>query len=82
MWLSVWSKVQIVCITTTATASENSTISCLIYVQTGFNVYRLTQVVLEKRPLNGCSRPSRPRPSGSSSKKITSGKPYYRKMDS
>jgi len=39
-----------------ATASQNPTISCPIYIQTGFTflvLYRLTQVVLEKKLLNG-----------------------------
>jgi len=36
-----------------ATASHPPIISCLIYIQPFW--YRLTQVVLEKRPLNGCS---------------------------
>ena len=36
--------------------SQNSVIFCLSYIQTGFTFwYQLTQVVLEKRPLNGCS---------------------------
>jgi len=31
-------------------------VSCIVHIQTGFNLFwhRLTQVVLEKRPLNGC----------------------------
>ena len=37
-----------------ATASQNPIISCLIEIQTGFTLYRLTQVGPEKRPLNGC----------------------------
>jgi len=39
-----------------ATAIPNAVIFCLIYIQTGLPFwYRLTQVVLEKRPLNRCS---------------------------
>ena len=41
-----------------AAAYQNFIISCLMLIQTGFVLpfwYRLTQVVLEKRPLNGCS---------------------------
>ena len=39
--------------------SQNSIISCLIYIQTGFTfLCQLTQVVLEKRPLNGSSSSS------------------------
>jgi len=42
-----------------ATASQNPIISCLMQIQTGFTfLYQLTQVVLEKRPLNGCSSSS------------------------
>ena len=39
------------------TASPDPIIFRLIQMQSGFTflVYRLTQVVLEKRPLNGCS---------------------------
>ena len=38
---------------------QNSIISCLIYIQTGFTfLCQLTQVVLEKRPLNGSSSSS------------------------
>ena len=41
------------------TASQNPIISCLILTQTGLPFwYRLTQVVLENRLLNGCSRSS------------------------
>jgi len=39
-----------------ATASQNPIISCVIKIRTGFTLwYQLTQVVLEKRPFNGCS---------------------------
>jgi len=58
MWLSVWSEVQIVCIlsrwchwypkTPQSLASFKSRLVLPFW-------YRLTQVVLEKRPLNGCS---------------------------
>ena len=39
-----------------ATAYQNPIVSCIVHIQTGFNLFwhRLTQVVLEKRPLNGC----------------------------
>jgi len=40
------------CAPADATASQNPTISCLVVLPFW---YRLTQVVLEKRPLNGCS---------------------------
>jgi len=42
-----------------ATASQNPIISYLIHIQTGFTFMVLaTQVVQEKRPLNGCSSSS------------------------
>ena len=41
---------------TDATATPNPIVSCLIEIQTVLHFwYRLTQVVQEKRPLNGCS---------------------------
>jgi len=58
VWLSVWSKVQIVCLwscwchchpkTPSSLASFKSRLVLLFW-------YRLMQVVLKKRPLNGCS---------------------------
>ena len=39
--------------------SQNPIISCLILIQTGFTyLVRLTQVILEKRPLHGYSSSS------------------------
>jgi len=61
MWLSVCSKVQIVCICPAdATASQNPIPTLQKTEQFTFRLvlpfwYRLTQVLLEKRPLNGCS---------------------------
>jgi len=55
VWLSASSEVQSVCIWFIH-PSQKPVISCLFYIQTGFPFwYRLTQVVLEKRLLNGCS---------------------------
>jgi len=65
VWLSVWSDVQIVCIgglyvhlmpllpqTPSSLAAFKSRLVLLFW-------YQLTQVVLEKRPLKGCSSSSR-----------------------
>ena len=68
VWLSVWSEVQIVCIwsswchwhpkSLSSLASFKSTLVLLFW-------YRLTEVVLEKRPLNRCDRcPRLPRWAG------------------
>jgi len=50
MWLSVWSEVQTVCRpkTPSSPASLKSRLVLPFW-------YQLTQVVLEKRPLNGCN---------------------------
>jgi len=57
-WLSVWSKMQMICIW-----SDNAhclpIISCSSKIQNNLPFWcRLTQVVLEKKPLNGCSSSS------------------------
>jgi len=54
-WLSVWSKVQMICIWS-SWCHCHPIISCSSKMQNGLRLLcRLTQVVLEKRPLNGCS---------------------------
>ena len=58
MWLSVWSKVQIVCVWFSWCHCNPKTPLSLASLKSKlvlFFWYRLTQVVLEKRPLNGCS---------------------------
>jgi len=59
VWLSVWSKVQIVCIWSSWCHCHPTTPSSLASFKTSRLFlpfwYRLTQVVLEKRPLNRCS---------------------------
>jgi len=51
-WLSVWSEVQ-TCIAQLMPLPL--TVSCFSKIQIGFPFwYRLTRVVLDKRPLNGC----------------------------
>ena len=53
-WLSVWSKVQIICIWF-SWCHCHPIISCFSKIQNGLSFwYRPTQVVLEKRPLNVC----------------------------
>jgi len=61
VWLSVWSEVQIVCIWSSWCHCHPKTLSSLAWCKSGLILpfcYRLTQVVLEKRPLNGCSSSS------------------------
>jgi len=53
MWLSVWIEVQIVCIVVRP-KTPSSLASFKSRLVLPFR-YRLTQVVQEKRPLNGCS---------------------------
>jgi len=54
-WLSVWSEVQMICICS-SWYHCHPIISCSSKIQNGLPFWcRLTQVVLEKRPLNGCS---------------------------
>ena len=58
VWLSLWSKVQIVCIWSSWCHCHPEIPSSLASFKSRQVVpfwYRLTQVVLEKRPLNGCS---------------------------
>jgi len=51
-WLSVWSVVQMICIRSSS-CHCHPIISCFIKIQNGLPFWsRLTQVVLEKRPLN------------------------------
>ena len=60
-WLSVWSKVQMICILS-SWGHCHPIISCSSKIQNGLLVpfwCQLTQVVLEKRPLNKCSTSSR-----------------------
>jgi len=53
-WLSVWSEVQMICIWS-RWCHCHPIISCFIKIQIGLPFWcRLTQVVLEKRPLNRC----------------------------
>ena len=53
-WLSVWSEVQMICIWS-SWCHCHPVISCFSKIQNGLSFwYRPTQVVLEKRPLNGC----------------------------
>jgi len=57
-WLSVWSEVQIVCIWSSWCHSHPKTPSSLAWFKFRLVLpflYRFTQVVLEKRSLNGCS---------------------------
>ena len=55
VWLSVWSEVQMIC-TWSCWCCCHPIISCSSEVQNGLPFWcQLTQVVLEKRPLNGCS---------------------------
>jgi len=55
MWLSVWSKVQMICIWSSWCHCHPIT-SCFSKIWNGFPFWwQLTQVVLEKRPLNACS---------------------------
>jgi len=56
VWLSVWSEVQIVCVCSSWCHCHRKTSSSLASFKTRLVLlfwYRLTQVVLEKRPLNG-----------------------------
>jgi len=54
-WLSVWNEVQIICIGS-SWCHCHLIISCSSKIQYGLPFWcRLTQVVLEKRLLNGCS---------------------------
>ena len=53
-WLSVWNVVQMICIRSSC-CHCHLIISCFRKIQNGLPFwYRLTQVVLEKRPLNMC----------------------------
>ena len=58
VWLSVWCEVQIVCMWSSWCHCRPETPSSLASFKSRLVVplwYRLTQVVVEKRPLNGCS---------------------------
>jgi len=58
VWLSVWSEVQIVCIMVQLMPLHPKTPSSLASFKSRLVLpfwYWLIQVVLEKRPLNGCS---------------------------
>ena len=58
-WLSLWSKVQMICIWC-CWCHCHLIISCASKIQNGLPFWCcLNQVVLEKRPLNGCSSSSR-----------------------
>jgi len=53
-WLSVWSEVQMICIWS-SWCLWHPVISCSSRIQNGLPLWcRLTQVVLEKRPVNRC----------------------------
>jgi len=57
VWFSVWSEVQVVCISPSWCHCHPKTPSSLASFESRLVLpfwYRLTQVVLEKRPLNGC----------------------------
>jgi len=57
-WLSVWSDVHIVCIWSSWCSCHPQTPSSLVSFKSRLVLpfwYQLTQVVLEKRPLNGCN---------------------------
>jgi len=57
-WLSVWREVQMICIWS-SWCHCHLVISCSSKIQNGLPFWRrLTHVVLEKRPLNGCSSSS------------------------
>ena len=57
-WLSVWSEVQMICIWS-SWCHCHPIISCSRKIQNGLHFWCwLTQVVLEKKPLNGCSSSS------------------------
>jgi len=57
-WLSVWSEVQMICIWS-SWCHCHPIMSCSSKIQIGLPFWcRLTQVVVEKRPLNGCSSSS------------------------
>ena len=61
VWLSVWSEVQIVCMWSSWCHCHPQTLSSLASFKFRLVLpfwYRLTQVVLEKRPLNSCSSSS------------------------
>jgi len=58
VWLFVWSKVQIVCLSSSWCQCHPKTPSSLASFKSRLVLpfwYRLMQVILEKRPLNGCS---------------------------
>ena len=56
VWLSLWSEVQMICIAYgPADANATPSLDSLKLIQIGLTLWcRVTQVVLEKRPLNGC----------------------------
>jgi len=54
MWLSVWSKVQMICIWSSLCNYHPSSLASSKSRMVLPYWYWLTQVVLEKRPLNGC----------------------------
>ena len=57
-WLSVWSEVQMICMWS-SWFHCHPIISCSSKIQNGLHFWcRLTLVVLEKRPLNGCNTSS------------------------
>jgi len=58
VWLSVWSEVQIVCMWSTASQKPYRLLLHLNPDWFYLSGNQLTQVVLEKRPLNGCSSSS------------------------
>jgi len=61
MWLSVWSKVQTICIWSSWCHSHPKTPLSLASFESRLVLpfwYQLIQVVLEKRPLNGCGSSS------------------------
>ena len=66
-WLSVWSEKQMICMWY-SWYHCHPIVSCFIKIQNGFIFWcQLSQVVLEKRPLNGCSSSSSSSSSSSNS---------------
>jgi len=58
VWLSLWREVQIVCIWSSSCHRHTQTPSSLTSFKSRLVLpfwYQLTHVVLQKRPLNGCS---------------------------
>jgi len=73
-WLSVWSAMQMICIWSSG-CHCHPIICCSSKIQNGLPFWcRLSQVVLEKRPLNGCSSYAQRFSSGTSNGRKLRGK--------